>query len=370
MKILITLLSTLLATGNPAALVTTPGQAATISSLKDVGEGELFTLDYTADYKLQEFIDADLTSQAEVKAAAAKMLLNTAQPVKGETPQPACSAFQAVTPDGDILYGRNFDYNFKKGATIMLRTAPRKAFKSISMVSMNFLGLDADKLTDGKTDLSLLVAAPLTQMDGMNQKGLAISVLCIVTTDCPKQYEPGKHSIMTSVMMRMLLDRAATVDEAIEMLSHYNFFADGLQKGRKKGNFSNYHFFIADATGKYAILEYIKRDGPDSDSPWVLNVVDERQVTNHFRSEGWIHLVKQDERYDRMRRTLEERNGVLTEEEAMQLLNDVHQEAEGKKLGKTQWSVVYNLTKKTATVCVNHDYGKTYRFTLRKKSFK
>jgi len=369
MKILLLLLSTILAAGNPAKMISNPQQVKTIESLRDAGNGELFTMNYTADYKLQEFIDASLSSQAEVKSAAAKILFDPSKlrQLKGETPNPACSAFQAVTPEGDVIYGRNFDYKFKKGATILMRTTPKKAYKSLSMASMNFVGYDADKLTDGKTDLSMLVAAPLMQMDGMNSKGLAVSVLVVVYNDCAKQYEEGKKNIMTSVMMRMLLDRAATVDEAVEMLSHYNFFADGLQKDRKKGNFSNYHFLLADASGKSVILEYVKRDGPDSDSPWVLNVVDEHQVTNHFRSEGWRHLGRQDERFNTMQKTLEEKGGVLTEEEAMKLLSAVHQEASDNHEGKTQWSVVYNLTKKTATVCVNHNYDNVYKFSLKKK---
>ena len=369
MKIFFFLLAAILACGNPARLVTTKAQSQSIESLKVLDEGELFTMEYKADYKLQEFIDADLTSRSEVSAAAARLLLDPskAQKQPGGPVNPACSAFQAVTPEGDVIYGRNFDYRFKDGANIMVRTSPKKAYKSLSMVSMNFVGLDANNLTDGKTDLSLLVAAPLMQMDGMNSKGLAISVLVVVADDCAKQYEEGKHSIMTSVMMRMLLDRAATVDEAIGMLGDYNFFADGLQQDRKKGNFSNYHFFLADASGKSVILEYIKRDGPGTDSPWVLNVVDERQVTNHFRSEGWRHLGRQDERFNKMQSTLEEKGGVLTEEEAMKLLSDVHQEAHEGHEGKTQWSVVYNLTKKRATVCMGHNYGKTYSFSLKKK---
>ena len=352
--------------GNPARLLTTKAQEQSIASLQDVRGGELFTMDYTADYKLQEFIDADLTSRAELSAAAAKLLLDMSKAGKAvdQTPQPACSAFQAVTPDGDIICGRNFDYSFKDGANIMMRTSPSEAYKSLSMVSMNFIGLDSKALSDGKTDLSMLAAAPLMQMDGMNEKGLSVSVLVVVTDDCAKQYEEGKHSIMTSVMMRMLLDRASSVDEAIEMLSHYNFFADGKQKDRKKGNFSNYHFLVADATGRSAVIEYIKRDGPGSDSPWILNVVDENSVTNHFISRGWQHVGTQDDRLGKIRTALESKKGVLSEEEAMKLLCDVHKEAGEKSKSKTQWSIVYNLTKKTASVCVNHNYGNVYRFIL------
>lgn len=355
-----------LTAANPAALLQNKEQEATIATLKDVGDGELFTMDYKADYHLQEFIDADLKSQAEVKAFAAKTLLKMPQAPAGESMKPACSAFQAITPDGDVIYGRNFDYRFKDGASILVRTKPRKGYKSLSMVSMNFVGLDGAKLTDGSTDLSLLVAAPLMQMDGMNEKGLAISVLVVVADDCSKQFEEGKHSIMTSVMIRMLLDRAKNVDQALEMLTHYNFFSDGFQKDRKKGNFSNYHFLLSDASGHTVVLEYIKEDGPESDSKWVMNTVDEKYVTNHFRSEGWKHLGRQDERWKTMQKTLDEHDGVITAEQGMELLDAVHQTPYENHEGKTQWSVIYNLTKRTATICVNGNYSKSYKFSLKK----
>jgi len=365
MKSLILFLILAAGIGNPANLVKDKKQAATIGTLKDVADGQLYSMDYKADYRLQEFIDADLNSQEAVKQAAAVKLLDMSKLPKGETPKPACSAFRAFTPDGDVLYGRNFDYRFQDGASVMMRTAPKGGYKSMSMVSMSFLGMEGKQLRDGKTDLSMLIAAPLMQMDGMNEKGLAISVLVVVWKDCAQQYEEGKHSIMTSVMMRMLLDRAATVDESLEMLKNYNFFCDGTQADRKPNNKSNYHFLLSDATGKTVVLEYVKEDGPEGTGKWVMSAVDEAIATNHFRTPGWYEVGRQDSRFNNMKETLEGCDYILTEEEAMQLLDKVHQVTSENHEGKTQWSVVYNLTKKTARICMNHDYSKVYEFSLK-----
>jgi len=354
--------------GNPARMARDKEQTSTLETLKDVsGDGQLYSMMYMADYKLQDFIDANLESQGSVKVAAAKILFGMGQTKPNSEPvNPACSAFQAVTPDGDVIYGRNFDYRFKDGASIMMRTAPKGAYKSISMVSMSFVGYEGKQFKDGKTDLSMLLASPLMQMDGMNEKGLAVSVLVVVSNDCARQYDKNKKTIMTSVMMRMLLDRASDVDEALEMLTHYNFFCDGEQKDRKPGNKSNYHFLLSDKSGKTVVLEYVKKDGPDSDSEWVMNAVDEKVATNHFRSEGWKHLGRQDSRFNHMTEVLNEKKGVLTEEEAMKLLSEVHQEAHEGHEGKTQWSVVYNLTKGTATICMNHDYSRRFEFGIKR----
>ena len=270
---------------NPAGMLRDKKQAETLSSLKNLGGGKFYSMNYKADYRLQEFIDADIESQEKLRMVIAGTLMDIPSvPVPVPAMKPACTAFKAVTPDGDVIYARNFDYTFTDSGTIMLRTAPKRGYKSISMVSSSFVGISGGMLCDGGTDLSMLVGAPYMQMDGMNEKGLAVSVLHLRHKGA-QQSEAGKHTVMTSVMMRMLLDRAATVDEAVSLLGDYNFFADGVQKGKEE--WSNYHFFIADARGRSAVLEYIMEGGPDSDSRWVLNVIDDTAVTNYYLSEGW-----------------------------------------------------------------------------------
>ena len=124
MKIILILLLLSLTGGQPAGLLRDRAQMKTVQSLKDLGEGRLYRMDYKADYRLQDFIDADLNSKEAVQGGVAEMLLDpsalgkmvagrpSALPggVQGTLPwQPACSAFQAVTPEGDVIYGRNFD---------------------------------------------------------------------------------------------------------------------------------------------------------------------------------------------------------------------------------------------------------------------
>lgn len=348
-------------TGNPASMLRDRKQAKTIASLRDVADGRLYEMTYKADYRLQDFIDADIRSQDMLRLAIPQMLLAVPQEMSMESPKPACSAFQAVTPDGDVIYARNFDYHFRDSGTILLHSSPRKAYRSISLATTSFVGVDGKNLRDGKTDLSVLMGAPYMQMDGMNEKGFAISVLQL-SHRCAIQREPGRHDIMTSVMMRMLLDRAATVDEALEMLQDYNYWADGEQKGRKVQ--SNYHYLLSDATGKTRILEYIMEDGPQGRGKWVMSVIDGKAVTNSYLSEGWKKTGHVDRRLSTILKTMDDKGGVLTEEEAMKLLDEVHQTRDAKHEGGTVWSVVYNLTKGTATVCVNYDYSNKYSFKI------
>lgn len=348
-------------TGNPASMLKDRKQAKTVASLRDVSDGHLYEMTYKADYMLQDFIDADLRSQDMLRMAIQEKLLAVPQDIRMESPKPACAAFQAVTPEGDVIYCRNFDYIFKDSGTIVLHSRPRKAYKSLSLVSSSFVGVDGKCLRDGKTDLSVLMGVPYMQMDGMNEKGFAVSVLEL-SHRCAMQKEPGKHDIMTSVMIRMLLDRAATVDEALEMLGNYNYWADGEQKGVRVQ--SSYHFLLSDATGKTCVLEYILEDGPRGKGKWVMNVIEDKAVTNSYLSRGWEKTCGVDRRLPSICQALDGCGGVLSEEEAMAVLDSVHQTRDRKNISGTVWSVVYNLSKGTATVCVNHDYSQKFRFKI------
>lgn len=65
-------------------------------------------------------------------------------------------------------------------------------------------------------------------------------------------------------------------------------------------------------------------------------------------------------RYDTLHDTPEGKNRVMTEDECMALLDTVHtnlQSEGGDITSNTRWSVVYNLSKKTATICVNKNYA-------------
>ena len=371
MKIILILLMLSLAGGQPAGLLRDRAQMKTVQSLKDLGEGRLYRMDYKADYRLQDFIDADLNSKEAVQGGVAEMLLDFSS-MTSSLPalRPACSAFQAVTPEGDVIYGRNFDYDFADGASLIVRTRPRGGYRSMSLVSMSHIGMTGAQLADGETDLSMLVAAPYAMMDGVNEKGFCISVLDLTGGDCARQYNKEKHSIMTTVLMRLLLDRAATVEEALALCRQYNFFADGEQRRVPWRDKTNYHFLLSDASGRTVVLEYVREDGLKGKGPWVMNVIDARFVTNFYLAEGWRNVIRPDDRYPILKQRLSEKQGVLTEAEAMALLREVCQKPSSSDDPSTQWSVVYNLTRRTATVCPAGDYSRSFTFSLRPRDWR
>ena len=344
--------------GNPAATITTAAQARTLNTLRNEKDGKFYYIDYKADYKLDDVIDAGCRSQSELVGYLGRSLLK-ASPIQ-EEPGVACSAFTARTPEGDVIYGRNLDFRFTYTLALALHTNPGKGgYKSLGIAALQFLKMPPASLDEGETDISPLVVSPYVTMDGMNEKGLAFSVLALSKGPSAKQFAPDKKDISTTVAIRMLLDRAATVDEALEMLSSYNFFAKGAES--EKGN---YHFLLADASGKTVVVEYILPEGAESS---VLSVVDAECVTNGYLTEGWDEVCNGGaDRLQVLRDCLAEKGGVLTEEEAMQLLASVSRGLNPEELtSNTHWSVVYNLTKRTATVCVARDFDNPLKYTLK-----
>ena len=364
--------------GNPAWCLKDRRQAKTLETLTDLGEGKLYRMDYKADYRLKDFVEAGLNSKEAVQGAVAELLMDfSSMPSSMPALKPACSAFQAVTPEGDVLYGRNFDYDFDDGASVLVRTRSKRGYRSMGLVSMNHVGLTGAQLSDGETDLSMLVAAPYAMMDGINEKGFAVSVLALTGGGCACQYEEGKPDIMTTVLMRLLLDRAATVEEALELCKGYNFFADGLQKYVPSADKTNYHFLLSDASGRSVVLEYVQEGGLKGKGPWVMQVVDARFVTNFYLTDGWRDVIRPDKRYAKLQETLSGKGAfdaatpaVLTEAEAMALLQAVYQKPEGKGDVRTQWSVVYNLSRRTATICPGGDYNNPMTVSLRPRDWR
>lgn len=339
---------------NPALFLADQKQSSTLGTIRKA-DANLYTMTCLYDYKLDQILREGVSGTDDVLAFVAKSLLNVPAELQGKM-KAACSAFICRNPEGDVLYCRNFDYGFKKPVEMMLAIPAEVSGgnASLSMVALGFVDYHAGQLSDGKTDLSKLMAAPYAQMDGMNDKGLAISVLQLPGIGA-EQHDPGKGNTATSVVMREILDRAADVDEAVEIFKSHNFFAHGSAEK------SSYHFFLADRSGRSVVVEYIQEgcDGPDgavAGRDFTMRVARYNTVTNFFMSLDWYGKGDGMDRWQRLNDGLVRTGSVLTEDQAMALLKKVAQ-------GNTHWSVIYNLDKGTAMLRWEKS-PQTLRFSL------
>jgi len=251
--------------------------------------------------------------------------------------------FTVVLDEDNLLFGRNFDWQFSPA--LLLFTDPPDGYASVSIVDIEYLGFDietAKEVTELTIDEQMsLLDAPYIPFDGMNEYGLAIGMAAVPSGDM--QPKAGKESIGSLGIIRQILDHARTVDEAVDMMQDYNIdFSGG----------PPLHYLLADATGKSALVEYY--DGSMqilyNEQPWHV-------ATNFLRSS-----VKEPEagncwRYNTIAAQLTEANGRIDTQAAMRLLADVAQ-------NNTQWSVIYHMSNGMITIAMGQKYQTTHQFQL------
>ncbi len=311
----------------------------TISSIKKVA-GDFYSVDYVADYKLDEVLAQGAGSVKELENVLADKLF-FGYPIETNENLFGCSAFAVTTPEGQHLVGRNFDY--AKAGSLLIYTQPENGYRAYSMVNLAHLGVSEEQGTMPETLMGKfsILAAPYGSVDGVNEKGLSVSVLELQTE--PTAQDTGKTEIITTVAVRMLLDKAATTDEAIALLKKYDMHSSA---GRP------YHLLITDRAGKSVVVDWAGQ---------TLNVVDTNLATNFQLSPGKDFEVGiGQDRYAVLKETLTKNNAVMTESEAMKLLEKVKIEWNGE--WQTEWSVVYNLDNFSVDISNDMDFKNVYHF--------
>ena len=366
-------------TTNDAVFIKDKDKLDMIYSLVDL-EGDkvrIYEMNYTVDYKLDEALNAGIVGTTSLTRFVVTHLFDSIPSAKSVSLSydAGCSAF--ACPDGtsgNFLMGRNFDFNHRDPDTkervmiplIAVHTAPAGGKKSVSFVDGQFVKYESGFYTKKGNDLSMLMALPYLLLDGINEDGFAVSVLKLDGLPTAQSDSPNKR-IFTTVAMRMLLDRASTVKEAKEMLKDYSMYMDT--------DSASYHFFMADAKGDFAIVEYTNPDTQlNPNRLEELSGADTlRCVTNFYVSptmyatpHGMRHSLHGKERYDSLRAGLLRHNYKMTPDEALNLLKVVAQGPDGYQgsTGFTQWSEVFNLSKKTVSMSILREWDKTFHFKV------
>ncbi len=353
------------------------GELATLRSVQSVdGNKYLYTMDYKAAYDLDDLISKDIDENGKLldyvigrigKGLPIKMKSAQVADENGEMQTMNCTSFQAAKADGSgFWYGRNYD--FFKNPTMVTVSHPKKGYASIAVSDMSHFGYSLEKLpTSFMASLSCL-ASIYAPVDGINEKGLCTSIMAL-----PKQaacQESGKHKVGTTILMRLWLDRCATVSEALELLS-------GVDVRHDAAVGSGYHYMVADAGGDCAVVEFDKEDG------WKTMIVQKPAdknhmlVTNHLLSEKY-YTTEPDPavgnphskswwRYKSAGAFLQEHNGILTLEDAQECLSMVHWKDlvwENGTVEDTQYSNVYDQSNITLFLRNWNNYEHTYQFGL------
>ena len=337
------------------ALAVFQGEARTLLSVKEIGDTGIYEVNYAADYKLDEFIEAGgaTTEEELVQYIIKTMLKGLPIDVPYEIPNLACSTFYAETPEKGYILGRNLDNQTTDLAVI--RTNPKDGYSSVSVVNISFLGYNESYTPDKLMDRINTLATAFFPLDGVNEKGLAVGVLQLQAP--VTEQDNGKPDVGTTVAIRAMLDKCATVDEAIAFLETVDMYAAAR---------GCYHFQIADATGKSVVVSYVENE-------MVITGQEEKgfmAATNFYLHEVPFEYEKQGlDRYEILEKTLIEKKSVLTAEEGMELLHDVRitgtDPDEKGRVYSTQWSSIYDLTNPALSLCADMNYDDVYVYEVK-----
>ena len=254
----------------------------------------------------------------------------------------ACSSFNVYDSKNHNLFGRNFDYG--SSPTFILWTQSKTGYKSISFIHGKFLGInDENNIIKDR-----LLLTPYAPMDGMNELGVAISVL-LLSNKSTHQSNPDLVDITTSIIIRGILDNCANVEEAIAFFTKFNVH-DAIE-----GN--SFHFMITDALGDSVVIEYINNEMKII-KPDINKKSNYLYVTNFYLypDSGSDSKMGYD-RYLILEKYLNDNNIIMEWYNAMELLNKV-------QMGITLWSNVYDTKNSTVISSIRKDYSILYEFNI------
>lgn len=323
----------------PTPRVATQTSLKALSSLKAVeGVNKVYTIEYDGEYFLDKAIDANLKTSDDLldyladNVMAWKTVIESGAPLTIKVKGAGCSSIVAKNKtagtDG-YIFGRNFDWT--DGPSLILHTMPINGYESVSTCFLAFVTDDlAWAPSDDSYNNAMALACIYVPMDGMNEKGLYIANLQNDVEPVMPAEGSSKKYVQTTVAIRYILDKCATVDEAVTWLKNINMCPVYADDG-----YPDYHFAIADNNGKYVVVEWINGE---------LKTVNSRVVTNHslvneVTNETWANSIA---RYDSLTAAGTSANWEMTSQQVAAAL-------EGAQQSNSVWSAVFEPSAKRIT---------------------
>ena len=308
----------------------------TLASFRRLDRYPFYTMTYHGDYGFAERIGGDprdTSAALEASTLAAEPIRRPGSEEIDSLLAWACTTFASRSPGGDALLGRNFDWHNR--ATLLLFTDPPDAYASATMVDLAYL-------EGWEDDRQALLEAPYYPFDGMNEHGLAIGMMALSRAQGP--HDPSRPTLGSLGIIRLLLDYARDVEEAVALLGRFNISFQGGPP---------VHYLMADRAGASAVMEYIGGEMRVllSEAPWQVST---NFIISEERPQGADSSCR---RYNAAYGTLEAAEGQVSIDQAMALLGETAQT-------NTMWSVVYDLAGGEIRVALGRDYGNIHELEL------
>lgn len=305
-----------------------------------------YFMEVTGDYHFQEFLEkGGASSDGEVSAFLSKKIAKGLAGVPVEAHGTGCSALSAKSTDGEHFWGRNYDWT--GSVPIILRHVPKEGYASLSTCDFQNITGNPEVLPEGMANRMLAIAALYVPLDGVNAAGLCVADLQVNEGGMPDP-DTEKPDLTVTTAIRLLLDKAATVEEAVALLRQYDIHPSGGV---------SHHLAISDASGATVSVEFT--EGGEGG----VTVIPAVAVTNFNLANGDTAAGGESAqtRYKRLQEIYLEKNGVLTRDELLDALSEVSQ-TEG--TWTTQWSMAYNQASPHVTWYFDGDFSRGTGFSI------
>lgn len=332
--------------------------ANALSSLKTVGDfSGVYSVEFDGDYKLDSLVKADITTEEALVTYLTtnvpewKTAKESGSHVTINVEGAGCGSIVAENTGsaGGMIFGRNFDY--KNGSVLLLHTVPYIGYESVSTSYPYFLTQERNWAPgDSVESKAVALSAIYVPMDGMNEKGLYISILEAGDDEATAQTAEGKSKVQTTVAARYILDNADTVDKALELLGNINMYSV---------HNTAYHFAIADNSGKSVVVEWINNE---------MKVTESKVVTNHYIAENSGKTAPSDDkdtvlRFNALKNAGEAANWKMNAEQVREALKAANagqydDETDESEKHLSLWSAVFEPSAKRVTYYFRENYDK------------
>lgn len=318
----------------------------TIESLRKFPGENAYEITYFGDYAMDEYLKCGAADSFAMLDFQTKFLYEGVDNRSFYKNHHNCSGFTAHNADGDFLLCHDLDNPEKlPGVTLAENEVTGKTigisnllyFYRFSSAWEEFSDLSVEKPIDRARALGV----PYEMQDGMNAHGLALVTFTASGTEIGSY--GNKIPLCYYSLYRAIIDRCKTVDEALGFLEHYTM--------APQDNIS--HFQLADAGGNSVIIEYVKGEMKIIRSEKPYQICSNFLIYDNPEMEGFGK-----DRYIAYQNYLDSHGGIVDEETAFRLLHENHIP------GDENYSVVFNLTKKTAAVQFAPEFSVTHRYQL------
>jgi hypothetical protein len=322
-------------------------------NFQNISNNNFAITEFRGDYGLDQFLESGggginehLNFIYDYMGYNLTKLFKTAEELAQEF---GCSSLYIKNNKGGYYFGRDYDMTPTTNL-LVLANYPDHGYSSISSSDVN--GVAQLFKTNNKNELEQLVKlfAIIYPVDGINEKGLSITLNSVLDGTLWKtfQNEPNKKTISHTTAVRLILDKAATVNEAIELLKSLNY----------DGSIQNVHYQISDTTGKSVAIEYYNDKMYITETPVLTNYYVSEDIPEGHNSEYPI-----DKRFNDLMKFYKAKPIMNYTEikESMIAAKQDSQEA------KTEWTVIYDTLNLEANYYRKLDYQHVYRIKLESK---